>query len=331
MKNLTYALLVIFILGSPSFGAPDQEDIVIATGTTHNGNVITSNVDITVMDGARVNGEVRTTSGDIYIETNARVRKIKSTSGDIFIDEGVTVDQTIKNTDGSIRIKQNSTIKGNITTETGDIRVDGSMLKKSIKTRHGDIILKQGTYVKNDIRILNRGQGAGLEILDIYLGQEVYVKGNASAHHSNDQVQIQLFGGEVRGNIRRITIIDNPGNEEECGGIAAWNSSTAYTEGDIVSYDDHRWLAAWYTQNQQPGTTGNNGSWQDLGECDYDVDACGGRQLWHQTIIFQKNDETVYDDNIYRAKWYSRGDNPEDSGQWGVWQDRGPCEDDDDD
>jgi chitinase len=48
--------------------------------------------------------------------------------------------------------------------------------------------------------------------------------------------------------------------------VAAWNSSTAYTGGAVVSYGGHRWTAKWWTQGDVPGNNGQN-VWTDNGAC----------------------------------------------------------------
>ncbi|SEG48762.1 chitinase [Actinacidiphila yanglinensis] len=48
---------------------------------------------------------------------------------------------------------------------------------------------------------------------------------------------------------------------------ASWSSSQVYTGGDKVSWNGHNWSAKWWTQGEEPGTTGEWGVWQDLGAC----------------------------------------------------------------
>ncbi|WP_246574256.1 glycosyl hydrolase family 18 protein [Streptomyces genisteinicus] len=48
---------------------------------------------------------------------------------------------------------------------------------------------------------------------------------------------------------------------------AAWAKATAYTGGAQVSHKGHTWKAKWWTQGEEPGTTGEWGVWQDLGAC----------------------------------------------------------------
>ena len=47
----------------------------------------------------------------------------------------------------------------------------------------------------------------------------------------------------------------------------AWDASAVYTGGDVVSHNGHEWRAKWWTQGEEPGTTGEWGVWEDLGAC----------------------------------------------------------------
>lgn len=42
----------------------------------------------------------------------------------------------------------------------------------------------------------------------------------------------------------------------------AWDSTTVYTAGDVVIHDGREWTAQWWTQGEQPGTTGQWGVWR---------------------------------------------------------------------
>lgn len=55
----------------------------------------------------------------------------------------------------------------------------------------------------------------------------------------------------------------------------AWNPATVYAEaGQVVSHQDKDWENKWWTQGEEPGTTGEFGVWLDLGPC-----AVGGNQV----------------------------------------------------
>lgn len=47
----------------------------------------------------------------------------------------------------------------------------------------------------------------------------------------------------------------------------AWNASTIYVANNIVSHNGHQWRAKWWTQGEEPGTTGQWGVWEDQGPC----------------------------------------------------------------
>jgi chitin-binding protein len=50
-----------------------------------------------------------------------------------------------------------------------------------------------------------------------------------------------------------------------CG--AAWSPTAVYTGGAVVSHAGRRWQAQWWTQGEEPGTTGQWGVWRDQGAC----------------------------------------------------------------
>jgi chitin-binding protein len=50
-----------------------------------------------------------------------------------------------------------------------------------------------------------------------------------------------------------------------CG--AAWSASAVYTGGMTVSHKSRKYTARWWTQGEEPGTTGEWGVWQDNGAC----------------------------------------------------------------
>lgn len=47
----------------------------------------------------------------------------------------------------------------------------------------------------------------------------------------------------------------------------AWSPVVVYTGGNLVSHNGHNWKAKWWTQNEEPGTTGEWGVWADQGVC----------------------------------------------------------------
>ncbi|MFD9965571.1 chitinase [Amycolatopsis sp. NPDC058986] len=48
---------------------------------------------------------------------------------------------------------------------------------------------------------------------------------------------------------------------------AEWQKSAIYTGGNVVAHNGHKWTAKWWTQGEEPGTTGQWGVWTDNGAC----------------------------------------------------------------
>nr|WSW68611.1 lytic polysaccharide monooxygenase [Streptomyces sp. NBC_00995] len=70
-------------------------------------------------------------------------------------------------------------------------------------------------------------------------------------------VDVQIGGGTDPG---------DPGDPGDCA-ASAWEAGRIYNGGDTASLGDHTWRAKWWTQGEQPGSTGEWGVWEDLGAC----------------------------------------------------------------
>ncbi|MEU9947211.1 lytic polysaccharide monooxygenase [Streptomyces sp. NPDC047939] len=70
-------------------------------------------------------------------------------------------------------------------------------------------------------------------------------------------VDVQIGGGTDPG---------GPGDPGDCA-ASAWEAGRIYNGGDTASLGDHTWRAKWWTQGEQPGSTGEWGVWEDLGAC----------------------------------------------------------------
>jgi chitinase len=46
---------------------------------------------------------------------------------------------------------------------------------------------------------------------------------------------------------------------------------------------------------------------------------------WSSSTIYNKDDNASYQGKNYTAKWWTQGEIPTNSGQWGVWADKGAC------
>ncbi|MET7397902.1 glycosyl hydrolase family 18 protein [Dactylosporangium sp. NPDC005572] len=118
----------------------------------------------------------------------------------------------------------------------------------------------------------------------------------------------------------------------------AWSSTAVYTGGNLVSYNGRTWKAQWWTQGDTPGV---NAVWVDQGACSGTSPSastsasaspststgtgCAGLPVWNSTTAYSGNTVVQYSNRKYRAKWWTQGENPSTSGQWGAWEDQGAC------
>ncbi|RXJ74662.1 alkaline serine protease [Veronia nyctiphanis] len=52
-----------------------------------------------------------------------------------------------------------------------------------------------------------------------------------------------------------------------CDGVQAWKAGTVYLTGESVSHKGIKYSAKWWTQGEEPGTTGQWGVWKNEGAC----------------------------------------------------------------
>lgn len=52
---------------------------------------------------------------------------------------------------------------------------------------------------------------------------------------------------------------------------------------------------------------------------------CTALPMWNSTAVYNTDNLVQLSGVKYRAKWWTQGDNPQQSGQWGVWENQGFC------
>ncbi|MFI9383267.1 chitinase [Kutzneria sp. NPDC052558] len=63
------------------------------------------------------------------------------------------------------------------------------------------------------------------------------------------------------------TTTTTPPGGGSCSGIAAWNATTAYVPGNVVSYNSHKWTSLYWSTGVTPGSAIAWNIWQDNGAC----------------------------------------------------------------
>jgi chitinase len=113
---------------------------------------------------------------------------------------------------------------------------------------------------------------------------------------------------------------------------AAWNASTAYNGGAVVSYGGHQYTAKWWTQGNQPDqNTGDGKPWTDNGACSggggTTTPPTGGGggtcpAAWSASATYVGGNTVSYNGHKYTAKWWTQNETP---GNHDVWTDNGTC------
>lgn len=94
-----------------------------------------------------------------------------------------------------------------------------------------------------------------------------------------------------------------------CDGINAWSASTSYQLDDVVSYQNNKYQATWWSTGAQPNVYSN--VWKNLGECD----SVGENEAPVASFSFTTSQltasftDTSIDDNAVVSRSWNFGDN----------------------
>lgn len=128
-------------------------------------------------------------------------------------------------------------------------------------------------------------------------------------------------------NVRNFSL-DNS-NIVQAETLSEWSAKKVYNTGDKVVYNGKVWEAQWYTQNEEPGTTGQWGVWQEHGNASdvtvsadpaASLDPATGIAAWNSQVVYNQGDIVSYGGKNWIAGWYTINEEPGTTGQWGVWQ-----------
>jgi chitinase len=113
-------------------------------------------------------------------------------------------------------------------------------------------------------------------------------------------------------------------------GYDAWDSGKTYsTTGTLVEHGGKVWKNSWWTKGENPELSGQWGVWKVVENTVTDPDpvidptpdpAPVTTGTWDQSTIYNSGDTVAYNGKTYKAGWWTQGESPELSGQWGVWK-----------
>ncbi|MBW3165335.1 lytic polysaccharide monooxygenase [Ferrimonas balearica] len=100
----------------------------------------------------------------------------------------------------------------------------------------------------------------------------------------------------------------------------SWRADAIYTEGDRVEYAGLTWQAHWWTRGDRPTDSGEWGVWRAVAGEDEQPPVPSEPQPWQAEQVYTEGDRVSHNGAIWTAHWWTQGENPDESGQWGVWR-----------
>ncbi len=116
-------------------------------------------------------------------------------------------------------------------------------------------------------RVLNYGESVKCEVSVQGFSQLRLVAEEGQSNYSDhaDWADAKLVSG-ITTPSKTIEVRVTPHSVQGCT-EPAWDPNKIYNTDSICSHNGHLWRAQWWSQNQEPGTTGQYGVWVNLGEC----------------------------------------------------------------
>ncbi|EMA52569.1 MULTISPECIES: glycosyl hydrolase family 18 protein [Halococcus] len=115
----------------------------------------------------------------------------------------------------------------------------------------------------------------------------------------------------------------------DCSGIPAYDSGTAYSGGDQVTYDGSLWTAEWWTKGTAPAASEN--AWTKQGDCsanggsgsEASATDCSGVSAYDANTAYSGGDQVTYEGSLWSAEWWTKGTAP--AASENVWTKQGDC------
>ncbi|MGZ9899551.1 lytic polysaccharide monooxygenase [Shewanella gaetbuli] len=133
---------------------------------------------------------------------------------------------------------------------------------------HGDYVVLTPKDSVGDVESVSWQQISGAPIeTEIGSNNELIIN---TEHLENTTYQLSFeltINGESEQDTAVYSFTIEPSEETPAPGPGPepgndWNSSTVYTGGETVTHNGQEWTAQWWTQGEEPGTTGEWGVWR---------------------------------------------------------------------
>ncbi|MCW3465336.1 glycoside hydrolase family 19 protein [Chitinophaga nivalis] len=109
---------------------------------------------------------------------------------------------------------------------------------------------------------------------------------------------------------------------EGCKNLPAWQANKDYTAaGNVVLYNNNIYRNKWWAGST--AVPGSSDIWELLGACTNGPrpdSGCGGIAAWLSTKAYSTNEQAVFKNKIYKAKWWTQNNQPDtNSGDGKPW------------
>lgn len=116
--------------------------------------------------------------------------------------------------------------------------------------------------------------------------------------------------------------VRNLGGAYQCD-VGGWCSTGgAYAPGDGWAWDD-AWTSLGSCDGSGSSSSAVSSSAPSSSSSDSSVSStpsCNGVAAWDASAVYTQGDQATYEGVTYEAQWWTQGDNPAESGEWGVWR-----------
>jgi chitodextrinase len=115
------------------------------------------------------------------------------------------------------------------------------------------------------------------------------------------------------------------GSSTGCEGVPAYSNGATYVYGDKAVFENRVYQAKWWTRGEEPNL---GGAWTlvhwcktEAGVVDESARVCGGISEWLSSAIYNGGALVHFKNTVYKAKWWSRGTEPDVADSWSKQSD----------
>lgn len=158
----------------------------------------------------------------------------------------------------------------------------------------------------------------GVASYEIKVGSKTYTSTTGTQTITNLQANttytVEVIAVDAAGNRSQAGTTSFKTAEAPTEITGTWDAKKVYLEGDRVTFNGKEYQAKWWTQGNRPDQSGANGPWKEiLNEND------PANKVWSADRTYLAGSEVTYNGHTYKAKWWTQGDRPDQSGAYGVW------------